>query len=297
MSTTGKAGKAPRRSTVNVLDKRTISDFALEVTSRSLTGAPLAAKCLLCVVHGNTYGLRGGATKISKTVHFHKPPFRKDNMKLHMQRAHSSIWNAYLELTPEDRIKSLKKQTTFVQSIYSHMEDQVFSEPKIETRFVNLVMNSMYAEDEIEDREMAIKMFGNPIDGTDTDGTSRFPQHHVVRVHQKKFETIQQMVGIGTTFRSVINLSQIFRRMTNAEWLKGINSDMVQHYVRIVCVLNLQTLSGLMKNAWTYSIATDVGSVGSTGYMDLRIRVPTPYCSFINAHVLPIPLLTGDFSH
>jgi hypothetical protein len=177
------------------------------------------------------------------------------------------------------------------------MEDQEFSEPKIETRFVNLIMNTMYAEDEIEARKKAMTTFDDPIDGTDTDGTSRFPQHHVVRVHQKKFETIQQMVGTGTSFRSVINISQIMRRMTNAEWLRGINSDMVQHYVRIVCALNLQTLSGLMKDAWTYSIATDVGSVGSTGYMDLRIRVPTPYRSFINVHVLPIPLLTGDFSH
>jgi hypothetical protein len=138
------------------------------------------------------------------------------------------------------------------------MEDQEFSEPKIETRFVNLIMNTMYAEDEIEARKKAMTIFGDPIDGTDTDGTSRFPQHHVVRVHQKKFETIQQMVGTGTSFRSVINISQIMRRMTNAEWLRGINSDMVQHYVRIVCALNLQTLSGLMKHAWTYSIATDV---------------------------------------
>jgi hypothetical protein len=79
--------------------------------------------------------------------------------------------------------------------------------------------------------------------------------------------------------------------------MTGVNSSMVQKYVRIVCALNLQTLSGLMKHAWTYSIATDVGSVGSTGYMDLRIRVPTPYFTFINVHVLPIPLLTGDFSH
>jgi hypothetical protein len=31
--------------------------------------------------------------------------------------------------------------------------------------------------------------------------------------------------------------------------------------------------------------------------MDLRIRVPTPYFTFINVHVLFIPLLTGDFSH
>jgi hypothetical protein len=137
MSTTGNAGKAPRRSTIKFLDPRTISDFALEVTSRGLTGAPLVAKCLLCVVHGRTYSLGGGKTKISKAVHFHKAPFRRDNMRKHMERAHSSIWNAYLELAPANRIKSLTKQTTFVQSIDSHMEDQEFSEPKIETRFVN----------------------------------------------------------------------------------------------------------------------------------------------------------------
>jgi hypothetical protein len=144
-----------------------------------------------------------------------------------------------------------------VDTMDSHM-NQVFSEPRIETRFVNLIINTMHSNDEIETCEKAKEMFGVPIDGTDTGGASRFPHHHVVRVHQKKFETIQQMVAIGTSFRSVIHLSQIMRRMTNAEWLRGINSDMVQQYVRIVCVLNLQTLSGLMKHAWTYSIATDV---------------------------------------
>jgi hypothetical protein len=257
MSTTGNAGKAPRRPSIKDLDQRTISDFALQVTSRGLTGAPLVAKCLLCVVYGRTLGLGGRKETNSKTVHFHKAPFRLDNMRKHMQSAHSSRWTTYLDLTYTDRIKSLTKQTTFVDTMDSHM-NQVFSEPRIETRFVNLIINTMHSNDEIETCEKAKEMFGVPIDGTDTGGASRFPHHHVVRVHQKKFETIQQMVAIGTSFRSVIHLSQIMRRMTNAEWLRGINSDMVQQYVRIVCVLNLQTLSGLMKHAWTYSIATVV---------------------------------------
>jgi hypothetical protein len=75
--------------------------------------------------------------------------------------------------------------------------------------------------------------------------------------------------------------------------MTGINGKMIQKYVRFICAINIQVLSGLMNQAYTYSIAVDVGSVGNTGYMDLRVRVPTPSGSFINVHVLPIPLLTG----
>jgi hypothetical protein len=79
----------------------------------------------------------------------------------------------------------------------------------------------MYAEDEIEARKKAMTIFDDPIDGTDTDGTSRFPQHHVVRVHQKKFETIQQMVGTGTSFRSVINISQNYETHDQCRMVEG----------------------------------------------------------------------------
>ena len=89
--------------------------------------------------------------------------------------------------------------------------------------------------------------------------------------------------------KSLASLRGTFR----CGWMCGINSDLVQRYVRIICAINMQALSGLMKQAYTYSIAVDVGSVRNTGYMDLRVRLPTPSGSFINVHVLPIPLLSG----
>jgi hypothetical protein len=91
-----------------------------------------------------------------------------------------------------------------------HM-NQEFSEPRIETRFVDLIINTMYSYDEVETRERAKEIFGAPIDGTDDGGASRFP-HHVVRVHRKKFETIQQIVATGTSFRCVVRVSQIMKR-------------------------------------------------------------------------------------
>jgi hypothetical protein len=131
--------------------------------------------------------------------------------------------------------------------------------------------------------------------GSSDNGPAASVPHYLISLHVDKFKTIQTMVATGITFRQIIKSLASLRGTFRCEWMCGINSHLVQRYVRIICAINLQVLSGLMKQAYTYSIATDVGSVGNSDYMDLRVRLPTPSGSFINVHVLPIPLLSGKF--
>jgi hypothetical protein len=295
-----------RRDDVTQLPPKDISEFALEVLQRDEHGSPQSAKCLLCEQGMRQRKVRRHGKSVvikSLTVHIFKAPFEFKKLRQHMKSSHSEVMDRFFNLSTNERLRFLNNEIldNRVGTIHQYVDVNNF-EVKIKGNFVDLLINKLIVEDDNMSRERAKAMFGNLIDGedeediidaSDDNGPAASESHYLISLHRKKFKTIQKMVATGITFRQTVKVLHSLRGTFGCDWMMGINSDMVQKSVRFICAINLQTLSGLMEQAYTYSIAVDVGSVGNTGYMDLRVRIPTPSCSFINVHVLPIPLLSG----
>lgn len=53
----------------------------------------------------------------------------------------------------------------------------------------------------------------------------------------------------------------------------GLNEAKVISYARFVCALNLDYISSILKNSWTFSIELDMSTHMSVSYLDICIYV------------------------
>jgi hypothetical protein len=221
------------------------------------------------------------------TVKMYNPPYPTRKFTNHIRRAHLQIYSQYFNLSRDERSKYLKNDLpdNRVGTILQHIDVNNFG-VKIEAHFVDLLIDKLIVFDDMS-RERAKVMFGNLIYGDiiedeneediingeydeeaedydeeeeDIIGSSDngpaasvdiiSVPHYFISLHTNKFKTIQTMVAKGITFRQIIESLAILRGTFGCGWMTGINSDLVQRYVRIICAINLQALSGLMKQAY-----------------------------------------------
>jgi hypothetical protein len=80
--------------------------------------------------------------------------------------------------------------------------------------------------------------------------------------------------------------------------LRSCTPSMVSSFIRVVCAVNLQRISDLLKCCWAFSLALDSAAHQNTAYLDVRIRVyVTRLRSIVNLHVCALPfhdLHTGE---
>jgi hypothetical protein len=91
------------------------------------------------------------------------------------------------------------------------------------------------------------------------------------------------------SFHAVTGILQVTKAVTGLSKLGTCTTKKVSRNARIVCAVNLEKLSFLLRSAWIFSIALDTSTVEGTGYLDVRARLCVN-SKIENFHILAIPL-------
>lgn len=87
-----------------------------------------------------------------------------------------------------------------------------------------------------------------------------------------EFEAVVQL-GADMSFQNAEKAINTLNALTGLNGFSHMNRRKVSSYIRIGCLLALQDLNVIMEDAWTYSLALDMATYGSTHYLDVRVRL------------------------
>ena len=230
-------------------------------------GAVVSLKCLFCEYVGRQdAGTAGGARKRvrSENSKYYRAPFRTDNMKNHLQSQHRDKWQEYQSLGAEEKKVFFDCITPVANTLRAHFDgenDLVFT---VERDIVQVLVTDMIfdpeadgAEDEIE---AALRFFtvlegSGPESDADDDDT----EYTVSIKSAGLFHLIVRFVARGASFRMAEGLASDVKEVTQMSCFVGASRERITHFVRTVCVSNLQKISNCMRRVYSFGIAFDVG--------------------------------------
>jgi hypothetical protein len=120
----------------------------------------------------------------------------------------------------------------------------------------------------------------------------------IPKAKAKLFNLAIRYVSCGASFRMTANIIDETYEVLASPCLRSCTPSMVSSFVRVVCAVNLQRISDLLKYCWAFSLALDSAAHQNTAYLDVRIRVyVTRLQSIVKLHVWALPfheLHTGE---
>ena len=247
-------------------------------------GGVVEVLCLFCRHFGKEEG--PDQTRKRKRTEFLKAfsSLRTDNYRSHHENMHATRWREYTAL-PYDEKKSYFTDALPVSNMLNY-HFSIASSVKYtvsEAIVRNIIQNLFFTDDAIEglcDRQL--QLF-RQIEGGDY-------EIHILKPVQ--FELCIAHVAVGLSFRQTARIIQNTRDIANVANLAGVNGSIVGNFTRAVAAINLQTLSTILGNVWSFSIALDCSKHQSTLYLDVRLRVAS-HTSVHNLHLAAVPVFEG----
>ncbi len=103
------------------------------------------------------------------------------------------------------------------------------------------------------------------------------------------FDLAVRYISCGTSFRMAASIMRQTVDVFGSH--RALNRLEVSRMMRVTCAANLQTISDLLINSWTFSIAIDSATHHSTSYLDIQFRVYSrEHTTIFNFHGCAIPM-------
>lgn len=99
------------------------------------------------------------------------------------------------------------------------------------------------------------------------------------------------LLSVGVSFRMAQRVFLMSTVRTGVATIGNINENKVRSYARMVCAVNLETISTCRQLAWAFALTMDMSTHMATSYLDRRFRVFRNY-AIHDMHVLAIPMFT-----
>lgn len=270
----------------------------------------------------------GCKRKPKNTIQSWTSPFRYDNIEHHMRTQHPSQWDQYSKLVTEEEQEHFLGSVAepFRNTLLAHFEfgsqgerDLVFN---INADIVeHLIGDLLYSPDSdgerddgdgdesatsggddellafnhnrrsnaVRSKEIALSLFQRQDVAEDEE--RKCYTATVVRGKVKLFVLIVRYISCGASFRLVSSIIRQTYEVLATPCLRTCTAAVVSKYVRLVCAVNLQRITELLKQSWTFSIAMDGATHQSSSYLDVRIRMFIPrICNIVNVHVVALPM-------
>ena len=124
------------------------------------------------------------------------------------------------------------------------------------------VIDDMFFHPNDDDSQIkAMKLFKESTEG-----------HYTITIkNPMQFHLVIDYVGAGLSFRQVENVVNATKKHTHLSTIGSINDTEVANYARVVCAMNLQTISTILNNntaLWAFSLANDASTHFGKSYFD-----------------------------
>jgi hypothetical protein len=280
---------SPKQKRTTPFQKAHASQYALEIVARDLKGEVDSAQCLLCVYYGRA-DREGEQVKRRRTenVKIWSVPFRPENCRTHHENQHRSERVEYQKLSATDKkaFFDKRKKGTIQEFVGKSVEALKFTicGPIVEVLIGELFFHP--AEDE-EDEDStpitkadAMQLFVKQDDGS-----------YVVTIKNRlRFNLALDHTAVGLSFRQTSRVIDQHRHQTKNERLAGLNDHIVGQFVRILVVVNLNTISNVLSQpqVWAFSIAGDWSTHWGVSFFDVRICLCVAGVLY-NLHLVLLP--------
>jgi hypothetical protein len=272
----------PRRRDTN-FQREHIIKFGLSIIERDLrTQGACAVRCRFCVFFGReeVIGEKRKRHQTENVKDFRS--FSPELYRKHHEGQHSTRWKVYEKLTQAGKESYFDEKVQYKETITSHFghTDHVYN---INTAIVEKVIGDMFFHPDEKgsiSRDHAMKLFA--------------PNDHNYTVTIKnslQFHLVIDYLASGLSFRQVENIYKATRKRTGMARIGSINDTVVSNYARVLCAINLQMLTDILKDktVWAFSLANDSSTHASHSYFDNRIRFHRDGTLY-NVHALAIPM-------
>jgi hypothetical protein len=272
--------------------KAHLIEYGLKIIEQDLTTqAVLAVRCQFCVYYSreeSTTTVQPRKRAQTSLIKDWKAPYRSELYREHHTKQHNTRWRYYQALSNNEKEAYFKDKTQFRDTILSHLEPQsthlIF---KINSGIVDKIIGEMLFHPDEQDgisQARALKLFA-PNEDADEDG-------YIITIKNPlQFRLITKYLARGLSFRQAEAVYIDTRQTTGMAKMGNITDTIVANYARIVCAINLQTLSSILNNPkiWAFSIANDSSTHYGHSYFDNRIRFHLDGVIY-NIHALAIPM-------
>lgn len=281
--------------------------YGLVVAERAASdGSVISAKCLFCEYVGReavTVGPlpTGGSRKRARTVtvKYYRAPFRVDNMRAHAESQHKEKWLEYKVLCDADKKIFFDGVTPISNTLRAHFDGENHIRFDVERDIVQVLVGDLLFDPEAEgaavEKEAALRFFTVLEDSeseSDDEDEDEEKDYTVFIKSSRLFHLIVRFVARGASFRMAEGLASDVKEVTQMSCFVGASRERVTHFVRMVCVSNLQIIGHCLRGVYAFGIAFDVGAKGGTNYLDIRARF-VHKSALVNVHLLAIPLHDG----
>jgi hypothetical protein len=106
----------------------------------------------------------------------------------------------------------------------------------------------------------------------DSDNNAAGIEHNVATVLSKvQLYSCIKMAASRPSFRQAARVMQDMKETLDLSAFGSICPQKVSSFVRIVCALNLQTISAILEKSWAFSIALDGGNKSDTSIRRYKV--------------------------
>lgn len=269
--------------------------YALRITQRDTRSSEVVSvECLFCVHYGRESKV-GSKRKKSSHVKFFTKPFRPENYRQHHLQQHPARWMQYEDSSDEEKKIFFEGCRPVKQTLHRYFGgSQVEKQFLINAPIVNTIIGEMlWDPDDVEGvtYENMMKGFEDFADSSeqlaDGEGGDRF---RVVIKNPVQFNLAIDYLRVGCSFRQASRIMHAVKERTGLAAVGACSDATISKYARYACAINLQKISEVLADAWTFAIALDMSTHMSTSYLDIRIRLHLNRSGILNWHILAVPI-------
>ena len=216
-----------------------------------------------------------------------KPPYRSELFRKHYKDQHLTHWTKYQSLSIDDKRSYFENQLKFKSTLHNFVGT---NEPSIVFRInpaiVDTIIAAMFFHPDDHGsttQERALKLFKLETNGS----------YSVTIKNPTQFQYGVDLIAIGLSFRQTSAAIAVTRKRitTSTVVLSGVSHGDAADIARIICAVNLQSISCILNDdsTWAFSLANDSSTHYGKSYFDNRIRFYRDGTLY-NLHLLAIPM-------
>ena len=255
-------------------NKKHLVQYGLRLGEINVAYEVITVICHFCETSGreNTDRL----LKKSKVIKSYKEPFRCDNYLKHIKLSHDIEWNTFSKLIGVQKENYFDNFNKKITNFFKNKKKYEFI---ISKEIVEKLITMLYNND---DEDYVINKLS----------LKQNESEYIIEINNIKcFDLTLSFVSAGSSFRLASKNLNSVKTIGEMHSLGNCSEIVIREYIRYCCIINMQVIKDVLQEAWTFSIALDMGTCSDTPYLDVRIRFySSKTINVENIHLMAIPI-------
>ena len=234
----------------------------------------LAAERQFCVLFGCETKV-GSKRKQTGNVKIFKHPFRADKYMQYLNDQHPLKWNEYQQLSEEG--KKIFPITHQIHTSWLLRNTPNRIEFFVSKSIVEVLIGDMFCSPDPEDnmqmtKERMMQVFESCVDATEEEGQGYGDSHYSITIKNCiQCQLAIDYLAASLFFRQAVAVIQSTKERIGLASIGSCTDKITAKYAQFSRAINLQKLSNLLQRCWAFSVAMDMSTHMTTGYLDIRV--------------------------